>query len=94
MRTAGLWHPGCFREHLTTLQLEDICEHLGFIGSSAVRNKTMTKTSGRPVMDPFIGIVVNRIDEQPLIIAKRNGDKPYITFTEDSNCYRLFLNCL
>ncbi|KAK5649545.1 hypothetical protein RI129_000574 [Pyrocoelia pectoralis] len=37
IRTAGVWHPGCFSNTVSTLQLEEICAKIGYTGRSAKR---------------------------------------------------------
>ncbi|XP_017777496.1 PREDICTED: serine protease nudel-like [Nicrophorus vespilloides] len=98
-RTRGVWHPGCFPEHLTTSELEGICGTLGFTGSSASYLHTNTSsidgTASRPLIDRFNFFWIHRMAGSAKVkLAMRTGSEPFVTFVPDPSCHRLFIECL
>ncbi|KAF5286324.1 hypothetical protein FQA39_LY04222 [Lamprigera yunnana] len=97
VRTAGLWHSGCFPKELTTLELEEICTYIGFTGKSAKRyvpDANVTKSSAQLVFDTFNGIWLRPTKDTKFLLAIRDGTKSFVTLQANNSCNRLFLNCL
>ncbi|XP_015840900.2 serine protease nudel isoform X2 [Tribolium castaneum] len=92
-RTAGVWHSGCFARNHTTSELEEICEKLGFAGGSAKQLARPDTTALKPVKDRF-DVVWTQSKGSRLRLRLRTGNEPYVKFVEDSECHKLYLECL
>ncbi|KAJ3666758.1 hypothetical protein Zmor_002189 [Zophobas morio] len=96
-RTAGVWHSGCFARNLTTTKLEQICQRLGFSGSSAralEAPKGTHNSARKPIIDRFDVVWIRGGEESGRWLQMRTGNEPYVKFMEDANCYKLFITCL
>ncbi|KAF5307276.1 hypothetical protein FQR65_LT06992 [Abscondita terminalis] len=96
VRSAGVWHSGCFPNHLTTLELEEICSSIGYNGRSAKilnPSQNFSRQSKQIVTDVFAGIWI-RPKTSKLLIAMRDGTEQFVQFKDDPTCFRLFLHCL
>lgn len=92
-RTSGIWHRGCFKKHLTHLELEAICYKLGFLGTTGkyIENYNTTVLVGnRPVFGTYSLVKLNN----KISIGMRTGREPYLSFEKDPDCYRLFIECV
>lgn len=77
-------------------QLQNICNHLGFINTNGSHFKYMDETerfAKKPVLEPFNVVWINRNDNVKFRLAIRNGDTPSISFVNSTDCYRLFIEC-
>ncbi|XP_044258893.1 serine protease nudel-like [Tribolium madens] len=94
-RTAGVWHSGCFARNHTTTELEEICKKLGFAGGSAKQLVPPEDTNPalKPVKDRF-DVVWTLSKGSKLKLRLRTGNEPYVKFVEDSDCHKLYLECL
>ncbi|XP_018321822.1 serine protease nudel [Agrilus planipennis] len=88
-QTAGVIHPGCYPEKMTTMQLEDVCSKLGFHGESGKRIMFGNNTAPYPVFDSFHIVEINR----NFTLKYRYGTEPYVKLTEKSDCYQLHISC-
>jgi hypothetical protein len=96
-RTAGVWHSGCFARNHTMSELEEICERLGFAGGSArqlIPPEDTNNVATNPVMDRFDIVWIRRGEGSELKLQLRTGNEPYVRFMEDSNCHKLYVECL
>lgn len=76
---------------MTIEELNSICVDLGFesIYSSCNYLPKSELKSRKPVRDAFNMVHVNKF----MKFAIRTGNEPYITFKDDENCNRLFIQC-
>lgn len=96
IRTVGVWHSGCFPKNMTMTQLNDVCVKLGFtkIYSSHmyVPGLLMNISSKRPIINKFSMVFIQK-GVNGLKFPMRNGDEPYVSFVNDTNCNKLFIEC-
>lgn len=52
------------------------------------------QTALRPTYDRFNMVWLRRKEDSKFGMVMRSGIIPYVSFNKDSNCYKLFIECL
>lgn len=90
-RSYGLWHSECFSTPVTSNEVDNICQSLGF--STGILENETTFLKKNPLVPNRAEFHIVRLNERTFLTMR--DDKPLVSLVEpEEPCHQVFVNCV